>query len=88
MERLGNSENENSVEEKVTSMNERNEQERRNPTPVITSIALLGLVATTAWLAYRRLHGKPLPSVGDLMDAADKAAQALEDRVNDFAVAS
>jgi hypothetical protein len=34
------------------------------------------------------LHGKPLPSVGDLMDAADRAAKKLEDRVSDFAVAS
>lgn len=68
-------------------MIEQNEQDRRKTAPVITSIALMGLVATTAWLAYRRLHGNALPSIGDLMNAADKAAKALEDRVS-IAIAS
>lgn len=69
-------------------MSQNPEPVRRSTTPWITSAALLGIAATTAWITYRRLHGQPLPSVGDLLDAADRAAKKLEDRVSDFAIAS
>lgn len=69
-------------------MNQNPETVRRSTTPWIASVALLGIAATTAWFTYRRLHGQHLPTVGDLMDAADRAAKALEDRVSEFAIAS
>lgn len=63
-------------------MSEQPEPVRTSTKPWITSLALLGLAATTAWLAYRRLQDRAMPTVGDLMDTADRAAKKLEDRVN------
>lgn len=68
-------------------MIEQPETVRSSKTSWIASLALLGLAATTAWVAYRRLQGRDGLSVGDLIDAADKAAQALEERVGSIAAA-
>lgn len=69
-------------------MSDQSETVRRSTTPLVASLALVGIAATTAWLAYRRFQGKALPTVDDLVSSADRAARALEERVSGFAIAS
>lgn len=63
------------------------EQKGSATAPILAICALAG-VAGLAYLAYRRLADQGGAKVGNLMEMAEKASRALEQRLDEFAVAS
>lgn len=66
---------------------EKEQKKGSQAAPWIAAAALAG-VAAAAFFAYRRRQAGHPCGINDLLGMADRAARALDDRVNDYAIAS